>query len=59
MTDQEFETAIAHQIQVINLIDKILRENWMSLSASNGSIWLCDDGRDIGNTGYFIRRETA
>ena len=56
MTSQEFQRATAQQTRVLDEIQRILRDNAMSLSADvSGDIWLCDDGRDIGNTGYLVQ----
>ncbi len=56
MTNQEFHEAIAHQTRVLDQIQKLLRDNAMSLSTDeNSKIWLCDDGREIGYTGYHVQ----
>ena len=56
MTDQEFKKATAHQTCVLDKVQALLRENKMSLSADgDGNIWLNDDGRDIGHTGYLVQ----
>jgi len=54
MTDQEFREAITHQTHVLDQIHALLTENKMSLAPDDGLVWLCDDGRDIGNTGYSV-----
>ncbi len=56
MTDQEFREATVHQTRVLDQIQKLLRDNAMSLSADEtGEIYLNDDGRDIGHTGYLVQ----
>ncbi len=59
MTDQEFKDATNHQITVIKQIEQILKDNKMSLIYTDGSIALCDDGRDIGYTGYYLDARTV
>ena len=57
MTDQEFKKAVTHQTGVLDQVQTLLRKNKMSISADGGGdIWLCDDGRDIGNTGYLLSK---
>jgi hypothetical protein len=55
MTDKEFRAAVIHQTKVLEQIRDILTDNDMDLGPENGSeIWLIDNGRDLGHTGYSL-----
>ncbi len=49
-----FDEAIARQTRVLGEIQKILRENSMSLHADKDEVCLHDDGLDIGYTGFIL-----
>lgn len=49
-----FDEAVARQTRVLGEIQKILRENGMSLRADVGDVCLYDDGLDIGYTGFVL-----
>lgn len=56
MTDAEFADAVRHQTQILEQIQCLLRDNAMSLEAdpADGRIYLNDDGRKIGHTGFSL-----
>lgn len=59
MTRTEFQTLRGQHIRVSDEIRQLLEDNKMSLIAeSNGSIWLCDDGNDVGYTGDCVQGES-
>ena len=62
MTTKEFANATDHHVEVLTKIRDLLKDNGMSLEGdtigpfepNDGKVWLVDDDRNLGNTGWSI-----
>ena len=56
--DMDFAEAVRQQTKVLSDIQDILKANKMRLLAGDedweGNVYLYDDGRDIGYTGFYL-----